>query len=1232
MHLALSAPQRTLLSTILMALKDKGIGMGQSAWANAGLRMGISAVLKPHRKLDAKAAAQAQKEAEMTKMVMTAVNRETRPDPNDVFAAVNDIVKEGKSGIAAADVAKLAAQNGATGAIKYIQGEIQGGEDEVVSGVPVKPAEEEGSPRKEECSSRKPYDDLLWIYDSETGLEVVTKIGDALELVRSKIEKWEEMDFREAVGVFREPRDAVRPLIDQLKMTSTSLTSGQNAARDRAAIALVQASCLRVLQALLKGDKGVNQTMQTRLNDMGVTQVMVRALGTSDSDQTFEAALELGTALLEGGNVRVQQTIYRELRDSGTNMSLARLSQALNRQCRKIRTFFSEQEQALWYAKVLEPHLEQAREAWRSGRPFNSTQSLGRRGSMAALHQAVQATVAAGERELAEAAAAEQRRRNPFQQRRPERSAGQRVDGERTGVIDLRLACKVLIFIECATEGHYTDMQEYFRAQTGMRTQVNLVIDLVNNLLVLERTLSTLTISLTSQLYQTLTELVQGPCPGNQRFLIGTNLCDVAVRFMHGTYKDCELSKVIELKMDCLKLLLAMVEGQQSDLIPRRIASSLNFPKLIKEQDDAFERSRAIDKGWPHHEGEMDKLEQAYLQLGFYFFLLIKTLAKTAPSLLEYCEAKAKSHQFFAANTGAIEIVLSDKTLEEVYFPIPTLCTWLSENSITLLEQEVDRTTPQKRVEDFVKRSEDLIHEMEHNERVSHIWQLHLLAQARDRIRTAMFVLSIFMNFIILVFTVPETVCIEGPDPQGLGTGKTGTCLHEGEGRGDGDGLSGYWDVQFQPYWLGYVITFLGVVLSTLAFAALLAHCISTLPLTLRSAWAERGVKFDIQVIKDKDKKDIKISFNIEPLEETAKKKKKTSDLMRQKEPEEIEPSYCLGKLDLESKDKDMSHEKRDEYLKKFKRSVLLRTPMRVLLEDKMFAGYYLPYLTLCALGLFASPFCFVVTLFDMVYRSPLLQKVIESVTVNSESLARTFMLVAVVVYHFALLGQLFFREDYQWQFINSEGNATSVDLCATTMECVMTTFYLGLSYSGLAQGLDDVRIEWHADPQTARIRWLVDLLFFIIVIVMLLNIIFGIVIDTFAQQRDLQAKTKENMENVCFICGIDRNSFDRKHRFGYDHHIHHEHNSMHYLAFLVHLRTKNRVEYTGPETYVSKLLEQGDLSFFPILRTSTIVYEDEISNELLLESIRDSRQTLLAAQERIEAAVDANSAALANM
>ncbi len=144
----------------------------------------------------------------------------------------------------------------------------------------------------------------------------------------------------------------------------------------------------------------------------------------------------------------------------------------------------------------------------------------------------------------------------------------------------------------------------------------------------------------------------------------------------------------------------------------------------------------------------------------------------------------------------------------------------------------------------------------------------------------------------------------------------------------------------------------------------------------------------------------------------------------------------------------------------------------------------------------------------------------------------------------------------------------------------------------------------------------------------MLLNIIFGIVIDTFAQQRDLQAKIKENMENVCFICGIDRNSFDRKHRFGFEYHRDHEHNNMHYLSFIIHLRTKRRVDYTGPESYVAELLDRGDLSFFPILKTSSIVFEDQTSNELLLDSIHESRHALLAGQERIESAVEAQAAA----
>ena len=41
------------------------------------------------------------------------------------------------------------------------------------------------------------------------------------------------------------------------------------------------------------------------------------------------------------------------------------------------------------------------------------------------------------------------------------------------------------------------------------------------------------------------------------------------------------------------------------------------------------------------------------------------------------------------------------------------------------------------------------------------------------------------------------------------------------------------------------------------------------------------------------------------------------------------------------------------------------------------------------------------------------------------------------------------------------------------------------------------------------------QLMFYISVIVLLLNIVFGIVIDTFAQQREMQIQIKDNMDNV---------------------------------------------------------------------------------------------------------------------
>lgn len=51
--------------------------------------------------------------------------------------------------------------------------------------------------------------------------------------------------------------------------------------------------------------------------------------------------------------------------------------------------------------------------------------------------------------------------------------------------------------------------------------------------------------------------------------------------------------------------------------------------------------------------------------------------------------------------------------------------------------------------------------------------------------------------------------------------------------------------------------------------------------------------------------------------------------------------------------------------------------------------------------------------------------------------------------------------------------------------------------------------------------RVIYDLLFFFIVIIIVLNLIFGVIIDTFADLRSEKQKKEEILKTTCFVCGM---------------------------------------------------------------------------------------------------------------
>ncbi len=50
--------------------------------------------------------------------------------------------------------------------------------------------------------------------------------------------------------------------------------------------------------------------------------------------------------------------------------------------------------------------------------------------------------------------------------------------------------------------------------------------------------------------------------------------------------------------------------------------------------------------------------------------------------------------------------------------------------------------------------------------------------------------------------------------------------------------------------------------------------------------------------------------------------------------------------------------------------------------------------------------------------------------------------------------------------------------------------------------------------------RVVYDLLFFFVVIIIVLNLIFGVIIDTFADLRSEKQRKEEILKTTCFICG----------------------------------------------------------------------------------------------------------------
>lgn len=158
----------------------------------------------------------------------------------------------------------------------------------------------------------------------------------------------------------------------------------------------------------------------------------------------------------------------------------------------------------------------------------------------------------------------------------------------------------------------------------------------------------------------------------------------MAAKFYHGFFPH----QVLELKNNASKLLLAIMESRGDSENAERILYNMNPRQLIEVACRAYHQEDAIEED--DDDGDPDDNSVSPKEVGHNIYILCHQLAQHNKDLAHLLrpldssnvdEKTQKALSFYAKHTAQIEIVRNDRTLEQIVFPIPEICEYLTHDT-----------------------------------------------------------------------------------------------------------------------------------------------------------------------------------------------------------------------------------------------------------------------------------------------------------------------------------------------------------------------------------------------------------------------------------------------------------------------------------------------------------------------------------------------------------------------
>ena len=215
---------------------------------------------------------------------------------------------------------------------------------------------------------------------------------------------------------------------------------------------------------------------------------------------------------------------------------------------------------------------------------------------------------------------------------------------------------------------------------------------------------------------------------------------------------------------------------------------------------------------------------------------------------------------------------------------------------------------------------------------------------------------------------------------------------------------------------------------------------------------------------------------------------------------------------------------------------------------------YYILSILFVCFGLAIHPFFYCITLLEFVNRIQLMQTVLKAMYKPLGSILITLLMFLILEYLFSLFAVSYFTYDYP-------SITDTKNYLKTFLRSIDQTFKQD---GGVGTYLDKTLDPDYTDYTVSayfNIKFFYDLLFYLLIISLILELFLSTIIDYFNETRENNENFESGLEENCTVCGMEREDIEKiysNNKNAFEKHVTYFHNAFNYIYYLMYLQSSS--------------------------------------------------------------------------